>query len=66
VVVAIDVGVDHLPRLLEGLELVQPDAALSELREPGFDERLTLGVAAAAVRDPQPGEHELERPRGER
>jgi hypothetical protein len=47
VVVTIDVGADHLPCLLEGLELVQPDAALLQLREPGFDERLTLGVAVA-------------------
>src|SRR5215207_4951260 len=59
---------DHLPGLVEGLELVQPDAALLELSEPGLDEGLALGVAvtAAAVRDPEPGENELERPGGER
>src|SRR5215218_6777671 len=68
VVVAVDVGADHLPGLVEGLELVQPDAALLELSEPALDERLALGVAvaAAAVRDPEPGEDELERPGGER
>ena len=31
VVVAVDVSADHLPGLVEGLELVQPDAALLEL-----------------------------------
>jgi hypothetical protein len=67
VVVAVDVGGDHLPCLLEGLELVQPDAAFLQLREPGLDERLALGVAvtAAAVGDPESGEDELERSRGE-
>ena len=56
VVVAVDVGGDHLPCLVEGLELVQPDAALLQLREPGLDERLALGVAlaAAAVGDAEP------------
>ena len=38
VVVAIDVGGDHLPVLVEGLERVAPDAALLELREPALDE----------------------------
>jgi hypothetical protein len=49
VVVAVDVGGDHLPCLLEGLELVQPDAAFLQLREPRFDERLRLRVAVAAA-----------------
>ena len=55
-VVEVDVGGDHLPCLVEGLELVQPDAALLQLRELGLDERLALGVAvaAAAVGDPEP------------
>src|SRR3954451_8826296 len=68
VVVAVDVSADHLPGLVEGLELVQPDAALLELSEPALDERWPLGVAvaAAAVRDPEPGEEELELPGGER
>src|SRR5436190_15219320 len=64
----VDVGGDHLPGLVEGLELVAPDAAFLELAEPGLDERLALGVAvaAAAVRDPQAGEHGLEGAGGER
>jgi hypothetical protein len=49
VVVAGHVGADHLPGLVEGLELVPPDAALLELAEPGLDERLALGVAVAAT-----------------
>jgi hypothetical protein len=34
VVVVLDVGGDRLPCLVEGLELVPPDAALFELAEP--------------------------------
>ena len=54
VVVGVDVGGDHVARLLERLELLAPDAAFLELAEPGLDEGLALGVAvaAAAVRDP--------------
>ena len=48
-VVAIDVGPDRGAGLLERLELLAPDAALLELAEPGFDERLGLGVAVAAA-----------------
>ena len=48
-VVAVDVGADHLAGLLEGLELLAPDAALLELGEPGLDEGLALGVAVAAA-----------------
>jgi hypothetical protein len=61
-VVVLDVGGDHLPCLVEGLELVQPDAAFLELAEPRLDGRLALGVAvaAAAVRDPEPGQDQLE------
>src|SRR3954463_15781887 len=68
VVVVDHVAADHVPGLVEGLELVAPDAALFELAEPGLDEGLALGVAvaAAAVRDPQAAEDGLERPRGER
>ena len=67
-VVGLDVGADHLPCLVEGLELVQPDAAFFELAEPALDERLGLrvAVATAAVRDPEPGEDELEGSSGER
>jgi hypothetical protein len=56
VVVAVDVSADYLPWLVEGFELVQPDAALLELCEPGLDERLAFGVAvaAAAMRDANP------------
>jgi len=49
VVVAVDVGADQLPGLLEGLELLAPDAALLELGEPRLDEGLGLGVAVAAA-----------------
>ena len=65
--VVVDVGGDRLSCLVEGLELVQPDAAFLQLREPGFDERLALGVAvaAAAMGDPAPGERELEVAGGE-
>lgn len=49
VVVAVDVGADLVPGLLEGLELLAPDAAELELSEPGLDERLGLGVAVAAA-----------------
>jgi len=61
VVVAVDVGGDLIASLVEGLELVQPDAALFQLREPRFDEGLPLGVAvaAAAMGDPAPGGGEL-------
>jgi hypothetical protein len=61
-VVVLDVGGDHLRCLVEGLELVQPDAAFLELGEPRLDGRLALGVAVAAeaVRDPEPGQDELE------
>jgi hypothetical protein len=57
-----------LPCLVEGLEFVQPDAALVELGEPALDERLRLRVAlaAASVGDPEPREDELERAGGER
>ncbi len=48
-VVVVDVSADHLPGLVEGFELVQPDAALLELAEPGLDERLALGIAVAAA-----------------
>jgi hypothetical protein len=63
VVVVLDVGADHLPGLLEGLELVAPDAALLQVAEPALDERLALRVtvAATAVSDTAPGENE---PRG--
>jgi hypothetical protein len=49
--------------LAEGLELVQPDAALLELSKPQLEEGLVLGVAvaAAAMRDAQGAEDELER-----
>ena len=55
VVVVDHVGVDHLPGVVEGFELVAPDAALFELAELGLDERLAFGiaVAAAAMRDLQ-------------
>ena len=44
--VAVDVSADHLPGLLEGLELVQPDAALPELRwrSPYARVRVDLGL----------------------
>ena len=63
VVVVVDVGGDHLPGLVEGLELVAPDAALLEVAKPALDERLRLGiaVAAAAVRDAERADRE---PRG--
>ena len=59
-VVVLDVGADHLPGLVEGLELVAPDAALFEVAKPGLDERLALGVAvaAAAMCHAEAGEHE--------
>ena len=49
-VVVDHVGADRLPRLVESLELVAPDAAFLELAEPGLDERLAVGVAEAARR----------------
>ena len=53
VVVVVDVGGDHLRGLVEGLELVSPDAALFKVAKPALDERLRFGVAlaAASVRD---------------
>src|SRR5215210_2858968 len=53
--------------LVEGLELLAPDAALLELAEPGLDEGLALGVAvaAAAMRDGVLGKPGAERPRGQ-
>jgi len=39
-VVAVDVALDLLSGLVEGLELRAPDQALLELREPRLDERL--------------------------
>ena len=67
-VVGLDVGADLLAGLVERLELLAPDAALLELAEPGLDEGLALGVAvaAAAMRDAQAREDELERAGGER
>ncbi len=60
VVVGVDVAADCLAGLIERLELLAPDAALLELRKPGLDERLRLGVAvaAAAMRDPVFGQAE--------
>jgi hypothetical protein len=57
VVLVLDVGGDHFPGLVDGFELVAPDAAFLEVAEPGLDECLALGVAlaAAAVSDPSPG-----------
>ena len=49
VVVGLDVGGDLLASLVEGFELLAPDAALLELAEPGLDEGLALGVAVAAA-----------------
>ena len=68
VVVAVDVGADLPARLVEGLELLTPYAALLELAEPGLDERLGFGVAvaAAAVRDAVLGQLCTERLAGER
>jgi len=59
---------DHLPCLFEGLELVAPDAAFLEVAKPRFDERLALGVtvAAAAVTNTEPRDHEPRRTSGER
>jgi hypothetical protein len=56
VVVLVDVGGDHLPGLVEGFELVAPDAAFHEVAGPALDECLALGVAlaAAAVSDSSP------------
>ena len=47
VVVVMDVGGDHLPGLVENLEVVSPDTALLEVAKPRLDERLALGVAVA-------------------
>src|SRR4051794_24729388 len=68
VVVVDHVGADHFPGLLEGLELVAPNAAFFELAQPGPDEGLALGVAvtAAAMRDPEADQDLLERTGGER
>jgi hypothetical protein len=67
VVVAVDVGGDLGAGLVDGLELVQPDAALLQFLEPGLDERLRLGiaVAASAMSDPATREGELEVAGGE-
>jgi len=67
VVVVVDVGADHLPRLVERLELVAPDAALLQVAKPALDERLRLGVAvaAAAVRDAERADREPGRAGGE-
>ena len=61
VVVVMDVGGDHLPGLVENLEVVSPDTALLEVAKPRLDERLALGVAvaAAAVSDPEPADPSL-------
>ena len=61
------VGGDHLPRLVERLELVAPDAALLQVAKPALDERLRLGVAvaAAAVRDAERADREPGRAGGE-
>jgi hypothetical protein len=66
-VLAVDVGGDLFAGLVEGLELVQPDAALLQLREPRLDEslRLRVAVAAAAMADAAPREGELEVAGGE-
>ncbi len=58
VVVALDVGADLGSGLVEGFELLAPDAALLELGKPRFDERLGLrvAVATAAVHDAMLGE----------
>ncbi len=66
--VAVDVGADRVAGLVEGLELLAPDAALLELAEPGLDEGLALGVAVAAatVDDPELAEAGAERARGKR
>src|SRR3954449_10005104 len=62
VVVVDHVAADHLPGLVEGLELFAPDAAFLELAEPGLDEGLALGVAvaAAAMGDPEADQDGLE------
>lgn len=49
VAVGLDVGADRRPRIVESLELRAPDEALLQLREPGLDEGLGLGVAIAAA-----------------
>jgi hypothetical protein len=36
-------------RLLEGLELLVPDAALLQFQEPALDEGVAVGVAVAAT-----------------
>ncbi len=66
-VVGGDVGGDLRSRLVEGLELGAPDEPLLELPEPGFDERLALGVAvaAAAVGDAEFAEAAAESSAGE-
>jgi hypothetical protein len=68
VVVVVDVGADHLPGLVEGLELMAPDAAFLEVTEPALDERLALGVAVAtaAVSDAEARQHEPSGTCGER
>ena len=67
VVVVVDVGGDHLPRLVERLELVAPDAALLQVAKPALDEGLRLGVAvaAAAVGDTERANRQSRRACGE-
>jgi len=65
VVIAVDVSADHLPGLVQGLELVQPDAAFLELLRTDEDLALGVAVAAAAMHDAQAAENELERAGGE-
>ncbi len=46
-VILVDVGGDVLAGVLDGSAFRAPGAALLELPEPGLDERLALGIAAA-------------------
>ena len=66
-VVAVDVAADPGSGLVEGFVFVQPYLPFFEFPEPGFDERLALGVAVAAapMPDPERGELVLERSGGE-
>lgn len=65
--VALDVAADALAGVVEGFVFVQPDLSLFEFPEPAFDEGLGFGVAvaAAAMRDPEPGQALLEASGGE-
>ena len=67
VVVGLDVSVDLLSGLVDGLPLGSPRASFLELTEPGLDERLGLGVAVAAtpMGDPTSRQVLAEVPRGE-